>query len=88
MPYGCDGNSSKDEIDQQLWKTNDRQFVSLADELRKLAKLEEEGILTKDEFKQLKQQNIKRFSLGTYCSTTQKLHPKGNRWNKRQGIIF
>jgi hypothetical protein len=36
------------------------QSISIADELRKLAKLKEEGILTEEEFKQMKQDLIKK----------------------------
>jgi hypothetical protein len=36
------------------------QSISVADELRKLAKLKEEGILTEEEFKQMKQDLIKK----------------------------
>ena len=36
------------------------QSVSLADEIRKLAKLKEEGILTEEEFKQIKQDLIRK----------------------------
>ena len=36
------------------------QSVSIADELRKLAKLKEEGILTEEEFKQMKQDLIRK----------------------------
>ena len=40
-------------------KTTFNHSVSIADELRKLAKLKEEGILTEEEFNQMKQQLIK-----------------------------
>jgi hypothetical protein len=36
------------------------QSISIADELRKLAKLKEEGILTEEEFKQMKQDLIRK----------------------------
>ncbi|HZC49126.1 MAG TPA: PH domain-containing protein, partial [Nitrososphaeraceae archaeon] len=36
------------------------QSISIADELRKLAKLKEEGILTEEEFKQMKQELIRK----------------------------
>ena len=36
------------------------QSVSIADEIRKLAKLKEEGILTEEEFKQMKQDLIRK----------------------------
>jgi hypothetical protein len=36
------------------------QLVSIADELRKLAKLKEEGILIEEEFKQIKQDLIRK----------------------------
>lgn len=39
--------------------TRSNHLVSIADELRKLAKLKEEGILTEEEFNQMKQQLIK-----------------------------
>jgi len=39
--------------------TSSNYSVSIADELRKLAKLKEEGILTEEEFNQMKQQLIK-----------------------------
>ena len=37
-----------------------RLAISIADELRKLAKLKEEGILTEEEFKQMKQELIRK----------------------------
>jgi hypothetical protein len=36
------------------------QSISITDELRKLAKLKEEGILTEEEFKQMKQDLIRK----------------------------
>ena len=36
------------------------QSISIADELRKLAKLKEEGILTEEEFKRMKQDLIRK----------------------------
>jgi hypothetical protein len=36
------------------------QSISIADEIRKLAKLKEEGILTEEEFKQMKQDLIRK----------------------------
>ena len=36
------------------------QSISIADELRKLAKQKEEGILTEEEFKQMKQDLIRK----------------------------
>jgi hypothetical protein len=36
------------------------QSISIADEIRKLAKLKDEGIITEEEFKQMKQDLIKK----------------------------
>ncbi|HKG87686.1 MAG TPA: SHOCT domain-containing protein [Nitrososphaeraceae archaeon] len=36
------------------------QPISIADEIRKLAKLKEEGIITEEEFKQMKQDLIRK----------------------------
>jgi hypothetical protein len=36
------------------------QSISIADEIRKLAKLKEEGIITEEEFKQMKQDLIRK----------------------------
>ena len=40
------------------------QSISIADEIGKLAKLKEEGIITEEEFKQMKRDPIRKNDLG------------------------
>ena len=42
-------------IESKEYTVSPNQSISIADEIRKLAKLKEEGIITEDEFKQMKQ---------------------------------
>jgi Short C-terminal domain len=51
--------SSSGLLESKEYTVPFNQSVSIADELRKLAKLKEEGILTEEEFKQMKQDLIK-----------------------------
>jgi hypothetical protein len=53
---------SKNQMpDQSIRSTvQSSQSISIADEIRKLAKLKEEGIITEEEFKQMKQDLIKK----------------------------
>jgi hypothetical protein len=68
---GMQGNSSKSTPKKQkcysseLFESKEytlpsNQPISIADEIRKLAKLKEEGILTEEEFKQMKQDLIRK----------------------------
>jgi hypothetical protein len=57
--------SSKKQKPSELLESKEytvpfNQSISIADELRKLAKLKEEGILTEEEFKQMKQDLIRK----------------------------
>jgi len=56
---------SKNQIPSELIKSKEytvspNQSISIADEIRKLAKLKEEGIITEEEFKQMKQDLIRK----------------------------
>src|ERR687891_682565 len=56
---------SKNQMPDELMKSKEysvslNQSISIADEIRKLAKLKEEGIITEEEFKQMKQDLIRK----------------------------
>ena len=56
---------SKDQQPNELLESNEytvppNQKISIADEIRKLAKLKDEGIISEDEFKQMKQDLIRK----------------------------
>ena len=58
---------SKNQMPDELMKSKEysvslNQSISIADEIRKLAKLKEEGIITEEEFKQMKQDLIRKSS--------------------------
>ena len=58
---------SKNQMPNELMKSKEysvslNQSISIADEIRKLAKLKEEGIITEEEFKQIKQDLIRKSS--------------------------
>jgi hypothetical protein len=46
-------------FESQEQVTSSNQLVSIADEVRKLAKLKEEGIITEEEFQQMKEDLIR-----------------------------
>ena len=52
--------SSSGLLESKEYTVPFNQSVSIADELRKLAKLKEEGILTEEEFKQMKKDIIRK----------------------------
>jgi Bacterial PH domain/Short C-terminal domain len=52
--------SSSELLESKEYTIPFNQSISIADELRKLAKLKEEGILTEEEFKQMKQDLIRK----------------------------
>jgi hypothetical protein len=52
--------SSSELIESKEYTVPFNQSISIADELRKLAKLKEEGIITEEEFKQMKQDLIRK----------------------------
>jgi hypothetical protein len=52
--------SSSELLESKEYTVPFNQSISVADELRKLAKLKEEGILTEEEFKQMKQDLIRK----------------------------
>jgi hypothetical protein len=52
--------SSSELIGSKEYTVPFNQSISIADELRKLAKLKEEGIITEEEFKQMKQDLIRK----------------------------
>jgi Bacterial PH domain/Short C-terminal domain len=52
--------SSSELLESKEYTVPFNQSISVADELRKLAKLKEEGILTEEEFKQIKQDLIRK----------------------------
>ncbi len=52
--------SSSELLESKEYTVPFNQSISIADELRKLAKLKEEGILTEEEFKQMKQDLIRK----------------------------
>jgi hypothetical protein len=65
MQYSAKSAPSKKQKASELLESKEytipsTQSVSIADELRKLAKLKEEGILTEEEFKQMKQDLIRK----------------------------
>src|SRR5918996_379525 len=47
-------------LDSKEYTVPSNQSISIADELRKLAKLKEEGVVTEEEFKQMKQDLIRK----------------------------
>jgi hypothetical protein len=47
-------------IESKEYTVSPNQSISIADEIRKLAKLKEEGIITEGEFEQMKQDLIKK----------------------------
>ncbi len=51
---------SSELLESKEYTVPPNQSVSIADEIRKLAKLKEEGILTEEEFKQMKQDLIRK----------------------------
>jgi hypothetical protein len=51
---------SSELLESKEYTVSFNQSISVADELRKLAKLKEEGILTEEEFKQMKQDLIRK----------------------------
>jgi hypothetical protein len=51
---------SSELLESKEYTVPSDQSISIADELRKLAKLKEEGILTEEEFKQMKQDLIRK----------------------------
>ena len=51
---------SSELLESKEYTVPSNQSVSIADEIRKLAKLKEEGILTEEEFKQMKQDLIRK----------------------------
>ena len=51
---------SSELLESKEYTVPSNQSISIADELRKLAKLKEEGILTEEEFKQMKQDLIRK----------------------------
>jgi hypothetical protein len=51
---------SSELVESKEYTVPFNQSISIADELRKLAKLKEEGILTEEEFKQMKQDLIRK----------------------------
>ena len=56
---------SKNQMPNELMESKEytvspNQSISIADEIRKLAKLKEEGIITEEEFKQMKQDLIRK----------------------------
>jgi pimeloyl-ACP methyl ester carboxylesterase len=62
---GKSAPSKKQKASSELLESKENtlpsiQSVSIADEIRKLAKLKEEGILTEEEFKQIKQDLIRK----------------------------
>jgi Bacterial PH domain/Short C-terminal domain len=62
---GKSAPSKKQKASSELLESKEytvpfNQSISIADELRKLAKLKEEGILTEEEFKQMKQDLIRK----------------------------
>jgi hypothetical protein len=62
---GKSAPSKKQKASSELLESKENtlpsiQSVSIADEIRKLAKLKEEGILTEEEFKEMKQDLIKK----------------------------
>ncbi len=52
--------ASSELLESKEYTVPFNQSISIADELRKLAKLKEEGILTEEEFKQMKQDLIRK----------------------------
>jgi Bacterial PH domain/Short C-terminal domain len=52
--------ASSELLESKEYNVPFNQSISIADELRKLAKLKEEGILTEEEFKQMKQDLIRK----------------------------
>ena len=51
---------SSELLESKEYTIPSSQPISIADEIRKLAKLKEEGILTEEEFKQMKQDLIRK----------------------------
>jgi hypothetical protein len=49
-------------LESKEYTVSPNQSISIADEIRKLAKLKEEGVITEEEFKQMKQDLIKKNS--------------------------
>jgi hypothetical protein len=47
-------------LESREYRVPSNRSISIADEIRKLAKLKEEGILTEEEFKQMKQDLIRK----------------------------
>ena len=52
--------SSSELLESKEYIVPFNQSISIADEIRKFAKLKEEGILTEEEFKQIKQDLISK----------------------------
>jgi Short C-terminal domain len=55
-------NLSEARSVEQSYSAPQRQNLSLADELSKVAKLKEEGIISETEFSQMKQELIKKLA--------------------------
>ena len=57
---GMDGDTEAHGYREQPQKQHQQSSISIADELIKLANLKEKGIISEDEFQQMKQDLIKR----------------------------
>jgi hypothetical protein len=61
--YAPSKNQKSNELlESKEYTQPSNQPISIADEIRKLARLKEEGVITDEEFKQLKQDLIKKNS--------------------------